>query len=63
VDAALLLALGLFFLIEGLVPFLMPERWRDFVRRMSALSDGQLRFVGLLAVAVGLGLIGLSELK
>lgn len=62
-DAALLLALGLFFLIEGLVPFLMPERWRDFVRRMSALSDGQLRFVGLLAVVVGLGLIGLSELK
>lgn len=60
---ALLLALGLVLVIEGLLPFLSPDAWREFARRMCALRDGQLRFVGLLSIVLGLGLIALSELK
>ena len=31
-----------------------PAVWREAFRRMTALSDGQLRFVGLLAIATGI---------
>jgi uncharacterized protein YjeT (DUF2065 family) len=60
---ALLLALGLVLVIEGLLPFVSPGAWREFARRMSALRDGQLRFIGLLSILLGLGLIALSELR
>ncbi len=59
----LLLALGLVLVIEGLLPLAFPSSWREFVQRMSALHDGQLRFVGLLSVLIGLGLVALSELR
>jgi uncharacterized protein len=52
---ALLTAFGLFLIAEGLLPLLAPRTWRDFVERMRALQDGQLRFFGL--VFVGLGLL------
>jgi uncharacterized protein YjeT (DUF2065 family) len=63
VSDVLLLALGLFLVLEGLLPFASPARWRDFARRMSELRDGQLRFVGLLSILLGLGLVLLSELR
>lgn len=48
------MALALMLLIEGLMPLLSPERWRALFQRMTALSDGQIRFVGLISVACGL---------
>ncbi len=47
-------ALALVFVLEGFLPLVAPGIWRDAFTRMLALSDGQLRFVGLAAVAVGL---------
>jgi len=44
--------------IEGLMPLLAPATWRDMFRRLLALSDGQIRFVGLSLVGGGL-LVGL----
>jgi uncharacterized protein YjeT (DUF2065 family) len=46
-------ALALVLVIEGLLPFAAPRVWREAVGRMSALGDGQLRFVGLLSIAAG----------
>jgi len=54
-------ALGLMLVIEGVLPLLLPRAWRDTFRRMIDLKDGQLRFVGLASVAVGLLLILLSQ--
>ena len=59
----LLLALAAFLVIEGLLPLLSPSAWREFVQRMAVLRDGQLRFIGLLSILLGLGLAALSELK
>lgn len=53
-----LLALGLVLVIEGLLPLLTPAGWREAVRKIADLRDGQIRFVGLCAVAGGLLLIG-----
>lgn len=60
-ESALLLALGLMLLIEGALPFVAPRLWRDTFRRAIQLADGQLRFVGLLAMLSGLILIGVFK--
>ena len=46
-------ALALVLVIEGLLPFAAPGIWREAFRRMTTLSDGQLRFVGLASIAAG----------
>lgn len=47
-------ALGLMLVMEGLLPFLSPQRWRAVFERATQLSDGQIRFLGLLSLALGL---------
>lgn len=57
----LLTALGLMLVIEGILPLLLPQAWRDTFKRMVELKDGQLRFVGLVSIAGGLILILISK--
>ncbi len=52
-----LLALALMLVIEGLLPFIAPKLWRDTFRRVTELSDGQLRFFGLSSILLGLVLM------
>jgi uncharacterized protein YjeT (DUF2065 family) len=47
-------ALALVLVLEGLLPFLAPGLWRESFRRLVLLTDGQLRFVGLVSIAIGL---------
>ncbi len=54
---ALLGALALLLVIEGLLPLLSPRTWRQTFERALQLKDGQLRFFGLLSVAAGLLLL------
>jgi uncharacterized protein YjeT (DUF2065 family) len=51
---ALLAALSLMLVVEGLLPFLSPIVWRQLFARMLAMSDGQIRFVGLTSMVIGL---------
>ena len=51
---SLLAAFALVFVIEGFLPLVAPRVWRETFTRMLALSDGQLRFIGLAAVLAGL---------
>jgi uncharacterized protein YjeT (DUF2065 family) len=53
----LLLAFALMLVLEGLLPFLAPRVWREGFRRLTELSDGQLRFIGLTSMMVGLILL------
>ena len=39
---------------EGLLPFMAPRAWRETFRKAIELSDGQLRFVGLASIVIGL---------
>jgi len=48
-------------IIEGILPFLAPRFWRDTFRKITELSDGQLRFIGLISIA--LGVVGLMLLQ
>jgi uncharacterized protein YjeT (DUF2065 family) len=53
----LLLAFALMLVIEGLLPFLAPRVWRETFRRVTELSDGQIRFIGLSSMLVGVVLL------
>ena len=50
----LLAALALMLVIEGILPFTAPRAWREAFRRLTELTDGQLRFAGLMSMIVGL---------
>jgi hypothetical protein len=50
-------AFALMLVIEGLLPFLAPDLWRQTFRRMTELSDGQLRFIGLASMLGGMLLL------
>jgi len=49
----LLLAFALMLIIEGLLPFVVPQVWRDMFRRIIAMTDGQIRFFGLTSMVAG----------
>jgi uncharacterized protein YjeT (DUF2065 family) len=55
--SALLLAFALMLVIEGLMPFIAPRIWRDTFRRVTEMSDGQIRFIGLTSMLIGLVLM------
>ena len=55
--SGLLIAFALMLVLEGLLPFLAPAVWRETFRRLVQLSDGQLRFVGLTSMLIGLFLL------
>ncbi len=44
-------------IIEGLLPFIAPKAWRDTFKRLMELTDGQLRFMGLMSLVAGLVLM------
>jgi uncharacterized protein YjeT (DUF2065 family) len=53
VGSSFVIALGLVLIIEGIVPLVFPRIWKDTFRRIIGLEDGQLRFIGLMAVVSG----------
>ena len=54
---SLLAAFGLMLVLEGVLPFLAPRVWRETFRKLLEMSDGQLRFMGLLSMLGGLGIV------
>jgi uncharacterized protein len=57
----LLTALALMLVIEGVLPFIVPSLWRETFRRLTELSDGQIRFIGLTSMLTGLLLLYLAR--
>jgi len=54
VSDTLLTALALVLVVEGLLPLIAPRLWRESFRRLLDLTDGQLRFIGLVSILIGL---------
>jgi len=52
-----IMALALMLILEGVLPFLAPNLWRDTFRKITQMTDGQIRFVGLSSMIVGLLLL------
>ena len=47
-------ACALLLVAEGLLPFLSPAAWRRVFSRAMQMSDGQIRFLGLLSMLGGI---------
>ncbi|HCX33131.1 MAG TPA: DUF2065 domain-containing protein [Rhodocyclaceae bacterium] len=50
----LLTAFALMLILEGLLPFVAPGTWREAFRKVTELTDGQIRFIGLSSIVLGL---------
>ena len=50
-------ALALVMVIEGMLPFLSPRRFRESLLRAASLEDRPLRLLGLVAMLSGAGLL------
>ena len=50
----LILAFALMLVLEGLLPFVAPAIWRETFERLVKMADGQIRFIGLSSMLVGL---------
>lgn len=53
----LLGACALMLVVEGLLPFISPKRWRAVFEQATQLSDGQIRSVALSSMLCGLAML------
>ena len=53
----LLAALALVLVIEGILPFLNPGRFRDMLRLLEQVDDTVIRRIGFISMLAGLGLL------
>jgi uncharacterized protein YjeT (DUF2065 family) len=51
--------IALMFVFEGILPFVAPRLWRETFRKALELTDGQLRFFGLVSMVAGLVILWL----
>jgi uncharacterized protein YjeT (DUF2065 family) len=61
VSDSLLAAFALVLVVEGIMPFVAPRLWRESFRKLVELNDGQLRFIGLVSIALGLAALWLIQ--
>ena len=54
-------AIALVLVIEGILPFIAPRMWREVFRKLTEMSDGQIRFAGLTSMLVGLIILFLAH--
>ncbi len=50
-------ALALVLIIEGVMPFLSPSRWRELVATVAAMDDRIIRNIGLVSMLSGLAML------
>jgi uncharacterized protein YjeT (DUF2065 family) len=53
----LLLAFCLMLIMEGILPFLYPQRWRNLVAQLAQISNRNMRLLGLASMLLGLSLL------
>jgi uncharacterized protein YjeT (DUF2065 family) len=53
----ILTALALVFVIEGMLPFISPAKYRQMVSEITRLSDNHIRNIGLVVMVAGLLLL------
>lgn len=58
---SLMATFALLLVLEGLLPFLVPAQWRETVMKVARFRDGQIRFVGLGAIVLGLFLMWMTR--
>ena len=50
-------AIALMLVLEGILPFLSPQAWREAFKKITEINDSQIRFVGLTSMLAGILLL------
>ncbi|MGB0450155.1 MAG: DUF2065 domain-containing protein [Porticoccaceae bacterium] len=50
-------AICLMLVLEGIIPFLSPARWRNMVQLLATVDDRTMRAVGFFSMLAGAGLL------
>jgi len=53
----LLVAFGLMLILEGMMPFLYPNRWKALVRKLAEIETQTMRMMGFMSMLIGLILL------
>jgi uncharacterized protein YjeT (DUF2065 family) len=53
----LAVAVAMVFILEGMLPFISPGRWRNLVKVMAELDNRTMRAMGLFSMLLGLALL------
>jgi len=61
VSEILVAAIAVMLVIEGILPFTSPRIWREVFRKVTEMSDGQIRFAGLTSMMIGLVILFLTH--
>jgi len=59
----LLLAIGFAIFLEGVVPFVSPQRFRQGMLHLLQVGDRGLRILGFFAIVAGVAILYLAKLK
>lgn len=51
------IALCLVLVIEGIIPFLYPKRWKELVKMAAEVDDQSMRLVGLGSMVLGTAIL------
>lgn len=54
-------AFCLMLILEGIMPFLYPHRWRQLVATLAIVHDRQLRIMGLVSMMLGIAILYLIK--
>jgi len=54
-------AFCLMLVLEGIMPFISPGRWRHMAQMLSQVDDRTMRIIGLISMLVGAGLLFLIK--
>lgn len=56
-----LAAMCLVLVLEGILPFLMPRRWRDMMLSLAQVDERSIRMIGFGSMVLGAGLLYLVK--
>lgn len=51
------MAFCLMMVIEGILPFIAPQRWRKMVQMIAEVDDRNMRTMGLISMLIGTGVL------
>ncbi len=58
----ILTAIALMLILEGVFPFLSPEKWRQVVIMVIQMKTSEIRFIGLTSMLAGLLILFIVQL-
>ncbi len=51
------IAFSMLLVIEGIIPFLYPQRWKNMVQMLAQIDNKSMRVMGLVSMLLGTGLL------